>query len=247
MVLSFDDPGETIRMISSPPQARLDSNSEYILVGSLGGLGMSVLQWWVLRGARHLTVWSRSGPLSTQAVKMVEDMRLAGVQMHVKNYDVTSRVQVEEAMREASARYTVKGILNTAVTYADGPFFSLSYYQWRLCLSAKVQGSINLHKVSIEQNLKLDFFVMRSSIDGLLTLPTTSAYCAANCLQDALARHRRLNGLPACAIGFGLITEVTKVATMEQVLTNQRNNQLYQTDEFTFLRQVKPLFARSRS
>ncbi|KAF1950441.1 ketoacyl-synt-domain-containing protein [Byssothecium circinans] len=242
LVLDFGSSSETVKMIPSAPQAIFDPHAEYILVGGLGGLGMSVLQWWVLRGARHLTVWSRSGPSAPQAIKMVEDMRLAGVEMHVKKCDVTSREQVEEAMREASARHPVKGILNTAVTYADSFFVSLPYDQWKLGLSAKVQGSINLHEVSIEQKLKLDFFVMTSSIDGLLALPTTGAYCAANCFQDALARHRRLNGLPACAIGFGLITEVTEVATMEQVLANQRNNQLYQTDEFTFLHQVEAAF-----
>lgn len=152
-------------------------------------------------------------------------------------------------MYEASTRHTIKGILNAAVTYADNPFFSLSYEQWKLGLSAKVQGSINLHQVSVTQCLQLDFFVMMSSIDGLLALPTTAAYCAANCFQDVLARHRRSNGLPACAIGFGLITEVTEVATMDQVLANQRNNQLnnqlYQTDEFTFLRQVEAAFHAS--
>jgi hypothetical protein len=169
-------------------------------------------------------------------------MRLQGVNIHVRKCDVTSRTQVGEAMREASARHTIKGILNTAVTYADSPFVSLRYEQWKTGLSAKVQGSINLHDLSIEQDLALDLFVMTSSVDGLLALPTTATYCAANCFQDALARHRRSIGLPACAIGFGLITEVTEVATMEQVLSNQRNNQLYQTDEFTFLQQVEAAF-----
>jgi NADP-dependent 3-hydroxy acid dehydrogenase YdfG len=239
VVLDFGASGSIVKMLPSAPQTLFDPNAEYILVGGLGGLGMSVLQWWALRGVRHLTVWSRTGASTPQAIKFVEDMH---VQMHVKKCDVTSKTQVDEAMREASARHPIKGILNTAVTYADSPFFNLGYEQWKTGLSAKVQGSVNLHEMSIEQNLELDFFVMTSSIDGLLALPTTAAYCAANCFQDALARYRRSNGLPACAIGFGLITEVTNVSTMEQVLANQRNNQLYQTDEFTFLRQVEAAF-----
>lgn len=233
---------DDVKMIPSAPRATFDPDAEYILVGGLGGLGISILQWWVLRGARHLTVWSRSGRSTSQALKLIEDMRLAGVELHVRGCDITSRVQVEQAMREASTRRAIKGIVNTAVVYADSPFFSLSFEQWKLVLSAKVQGSIHLHEVSIEQCLELDFFVMTSSMDGLIALPTTAGYSAANCFQDALARHRRSRGLPACAIGFGLITEVTEVATMEQVLANMRNNQLYHTDEFTFLHQVEAAF-----
>lgn len=83
-VLDFEGSDDAVKMIPSAPQATFDPNAEYILVGGLSGLGMSVLQWWVLRGARHVTVWSRSGPSTSQAVKMVEDMRLAGVEMHVR-------------------------------------------------------------------------------------------------------------------------------------------------------------------
>jgi hypothetical protein len=55
---------------------------------------------------------------------------------------------------------------------------------------------------------ELDFFLMTSSISGSVGTATEANYCAANYFLDVFARYRHSLGLPANAIGLGMISEV---------------------------------------
>jgi hypothetical protein len=72
----------------------------------------------------------------------------------------------------------------------------------------KVAGSINLHNHLPNVN----FFVMLSSIAGVVGHASQSNYAAGNTFQDALARHRSSKGLPAVAIDLGAVGDVGVVA-----------------------------------
>ena len=69
----------------------------------------------------------------------------------------------------------------------------MSFDEWRLALQAKVQGTWNLHHALPN----LDFFIMLSSLLGVIGNPGQANYTAAGAFQDAFARHRIAKGLPA--------------------------------------------------
>ncbi|CAN8104204.1 unnamed protein product [Discula destructiva] len=54
----------------------------------------------------------------------------------------------------------------------------------------------------------MDFFLMLSSISGVLGLVSQANYGAGNTFQDALARHRTAEGLPAVAIDLPAVSQV---------------------------------------
>lgn len=87
----------------------------------------------------------------------------------------------------------------------------MTYEQWRQGVLPKVLGTMNLHK----HLPKVNFFVMLSSLVGALGNVSQSNYAAGNTFQDALARHRTANGLPAVTIDLGAVTEVGWVAAAE--------------------------------
>jgi NADP-dependent 3-hydroxy acid dehydrogenase YdfG len=85
----------------------------------------------------------------------------------------------------------------------------MSLEDWHAVIKPKLQGTMNLHEVLI--NEPLDFFVMTSSVIGTTGAPTQTSYAAANAALDSIARHRRSMGLPATSLSLGMIVEVGHV------------------------------------
>ena len=78
----------------------------------------------------------------------------------------------------------------------------MSYEQWRAAIEPKVIGTINLHQVFGDT---LDFFILLSSIGGIIGSYAQGNYAAGNAFQDSLARHRALLSLPARSIDVGFV------------------------------------------
>ncbi|KAF2180125.1 hypothetical protein K469DRAFT_640404, partial [Zopfia rhizophila CBS 207.26] len=244
VVATYEDQASIVKMIPPRLQAYFDPEAEYVLVGGLGGLGRSILQWMVSRGAHHFTVLSRSGgrKLSQEAATMINTLSSQDIAIKLVACDISVKESVAKAILTASKERPIKGILHAAVAFLDQPFDTLPYSQWKGGLSAKVQGTINLHEVSVEQDLPLDFFIMTSSFEAVVALPTQAAYCAANSFQDAFARYRRAQGLPASSIAFGLITEIGEVGQRDATRQMVYRNGLYRTGELGFLRLLEATF-----
>lgn len=79
-----------------------------------------------------------------------------------------------------------------------------NYYK---TLNPKIRGSQNLHDMFRQSPEQLDFFVMLSSLGGLLGNASQSNYAAGNTFQDSLARHRASLGLPALTIDVGKVVD----------------------------------------
>jgi acyl carrier protein len=229
-------------MIPPPPNALFDANSEYIIVGGLGGLGRCILQWMVSRGSRYLTVISRSNTLSPEATTMISELANRNVRVQLKSCDVTVGEDVTTLIRQLACCRPVKGILHAAAIIQDRLFDTLPYSQWKHGLAAKVQGTMNLHNASVGLKLPLDFFIMTSSYEAVVAMPTQAAYCAANSFQDAFSRFRKAKGLPSCAIAFGLITEIGDFGQRDITRKMVRRNHLYPTGELGFLKLLEAAF-----
>jgi len=58
----------------------------------------------------------------------------------------------------------------------------------------------------------LDFFIMLSSMAGVIGNPGQANYAAAGTYQDALSQHRRSQGLPSMTIDLGIVSDVGYIA-----------------------------------
>ena len=81
-------------------------------------------------------------------------------------------------------------------------------------LAPKVQGSWNLHQYFASQD-DLDFYIMLSSLIGVVGFASQSNYSAGGAFQDALARHRVEHGLPGVSIDLGIVKSVGYLAEDE--------------------------------
>ncbi|KAF4624751.1 hypothetical protein G7Y89_g13418 [Cudoniella acicularis] len=245
IVVTYENPTSTVKMLPPPLHATFDPEAEYILAGGLGGLGRSILKWMVDRGAKNLTVLSRSSTASPEAEAMINELATQKVEVNITSCDVIVKEEVRNAMvaiRARSNQRRIRGVIHAAAIIHDRLFDTMPYAQWKRGLGAKVEGTINLHEVSLEYELPLDFFVMTSSFEAVVAMPTQAAYCAANSFQDAFARYRRARGLPACSIAFGLITEIGDFGQRAITRNMIQRHGLYPTGEIGFLRLFEAAF-----
>ncbi|KAL1883173.1 Type I Iterative PKS [Diaporthe australafricana] len=240
LVVTFQDPDSLVKMIPSAPAARFDPEASYVITGGLGGLGRSIISWIADRGAQNIWVLSRSGASSAEAQAVIKKLAARGVLVRTVACDVGKREQVLHAIQQASSDRPLKGIIHSAVSYQDLSFDKLSVERWRESLSAKVQGTKNLHEATVL--LPLDFFVMTTSLESVFALATQSAYTAANTFQDAFARYRRRRGLPASTASFGLINDVGWTSTDSTTVDMFARNKTLTISEHQFLALLEPAF-----
>lgn len=246
LVASFENPESLVRMIPSAPTVKFDPESRYIVTGALGGLGKSLIRWMGDRGARHLAILSRRDITSVAgAQKEIESLASRGV--HVESFvcDVSKKDQVMSAIQQISTSRPIKGLVHAAVSYLDLTFDKLSVSQWNESLSAKVEGTKNLHEATL--SMPLDFFVMTTSALSVYAFATQGAYTAANNFQDAFARYRQRLGLPASTISFSLIEEITNVGTDTITVDLFERNKASTLGESKFLALLEPVFLNNRT
>lgn len=182
---------------------QLRSDGTYVLVGGLGGLGRGLAMYLADHGAKHLAFVSRTDDVRPAAQKMLSELKERTVEAEVYVCDVTDA----EALRGTVAQMgkempPIKGIVQGAMVLRDGLFETMPYENWSQATAPKIQGSWNLHD-SMPHDL--DFFIMLSSLAGILGNRGQSNYCAGNTYQDQLAHYRRSLGLPAQVVDLGAI------------------------------------------
>ncbi len=88
----------------------------------------------------------------------------------------------------------------------------MTFDKWQKAVRPKIQGSWNLHN----HLPHLDFYIMLSSVAGVVGSPSQANYGAGGAFQDALARYRTSKGLPATALDLGVVLSAGYVAERER-------------------------------
>lgn len=96
----------------------------------------------------------------------------------------------------------------------------MTVQQYMAAIRPKVHGTWNLHEQFLGQDL--DFFVMLSSLSGVVGLPSQCNYAAGGTYEDALARYRIVNGLPAAVVDIGVVQAVGVVAKNQDLADGLR-------------------------
>ncbi|MFL9992610.1 SDR family NAD(P)-dependent oxidoreductase [Paraburkholderia sediminicola] len=187
---------------------QLDPAAAYLIVGGTGGLGFATARWMMSRGARHLTLASRSGALAPElAAEAARWRNESGTQVHTAACDVTDAAALDALFADIAARGTpLKGVLHSAMVIDDGLVRNLDDARFAAVLAPKLAGAWNLDRAT--RDAKLDFFVVYSSATTFLGNPGQSSYVAANTFLEALVGQRRAAGLPGTYMAWGPLDDV---------------------------------------
>lgn len=189
---------------SQPTQSQgveLCSNSNYLITGGLGALGLQVAQWMVKQGARQLVLTGRSGP-SSQAQTIIARMEQAGARVIVAQADVASWEDMVRVFEQVKATMSpLRGIIHTAGIASYQTIKDMDIATFESVLRPKVVGTWILHQLT--QKMELSFFVGFSSIASVWGSKGQAHYAAANHFLDGMAYYRRQLGMPALSINWG--------------------------------------------
>ena len=194
--------------VESPGRFRADAT--YLITGGLRGLGLLTAEWMVGRGARHLVLMARSAP-SERAREAVGRMEERGAELLTVQGDVADPACVRGIIETIGRTMPpLRGVMHAAGVLEDGVLMRQDWGRFARVLSPKVDGAWNLHALTL--NKPLDFFVLFSSVAGLMGSPGQSNHAAANAFLDALAHDRRAHGWPASSIDWGVWSDIGSAA-----------------------------------
>jgi polyketide synthase 12 len=151
---------------------------------------------------RHLLLVSRSGERAEGARELSAELEELGCEAQVVGCDVSDRTALEGLLAQVPAEHPLTAVIHTDAVLDDGVVESLDGERLRRVMAPKVDAAINLHELTAE--LALSEMILFSSFAGIMGSPRQGHYAAANTFLDALAQHRRAQGLPAISLAFGL-------------------------------------------
>ncbi len=209
-----------VRLASSRGTApNLAAEATYWIVGGLGRLGLQTAAALIEAGAQHLVLTGRSEPDSAGNDAIARLRQNAEVLFLPA--DVADPAQVDAALAQIRATMPpLRGVIHAAAAFEDALLANASWELFERVLRPKLAGAWNLHRATLE--LDLDFFVLFSTVLSLWGAAGQGAYTAANSFLDALAHHRRAQGLPATVFNWGPWEDAGRWGAVGAALWKQR-------------------------
>ncbi|MFF2223319.1 amino acid adenylation domain-containing protein [Streptomyces globisporus] len=202
--------------LTRPLPLRLRADGSYLVTGAFGALGRLLCRTLVRRGARRIVLvgrtpvpprekWAGTDPGTPEgrAVALLRELEALGAHPVPATFDITDEDALTgwlDAHRRSGAP-PVRGVFHLAGQVHDTLVTDLDRAAFDAVHDPKTVGAHLLHRHLRDE--PLDHFVLFASIASLLTTAGQTNYAAGNAFLDALAHHRRAQGLPALSLDWG--------------------------------------------
>ncbi|KAI8632481.1 putative polyketide synthase [Xylariaceae sp. FL1651] len=168
---------------ATAPELRLHPDGIYVIAGGLGSIGRRLCRHLQVRGARHIALLSRRSFDVESRTKLEQELaETPDSAVKILTCDVLNPADVSHAAEQLNASFPVRGVIHGAMLLKDHTLTQMHLDDFQAGLKPKYYGTINLAKAFTSDNL--DFFIMLSSLAGIVGLPGQSNYAAGNVFQD---------------------------------------------------------------
>ncbi|KAK2761170.1 Type I Iterative PKS [Arachnomyces sp. PD_36] len=206
IVLNLEE-GAHVPIIPHSPETRLRMSGSHLIVGGLAGLGREIAKWMATKGAKDLILMSRN--VDTAEARQFQGQLLqgTGTRVHLIGCDISSEADLHKALAEyEKSMPPIRGVIQAAAVLKDTVWDNMTHEQWEAALRPKLHGTRNLHRYF--QTPSVDYFIILSSVTGVVGSLGQANYTAAGTYQDVLALTRRSRGLAATSIDLGSVLSV---------------------------------------
>ncbi|WAL99225.1 type I polyketide synthase [Streptomyces sp. Je 1-369] len=186
-----------------------------LITGGTGGIGAVLARWLAREGAPHLHLTSRRGPDAPGAQELAAELHELGTTVTLTACDVSDPRQLRGLLDRTPPEHPLTAVIHAAGMSDLTSITDLTTARLDQVLGSKSAAAWNLHELTRESDLSA--FVMFSSGAGVWGSGQQGAYGAANHFLDALADHRRSQGLPATSIAWGPWAEAGMSADPESL------------------------------
>nr|QMU95645.1 fatty acid synthase [synthetic construct] len=197
------------------PRTFFHPAKSYVIVGGLGGFGLELAHWMVLRGVRKLVLTSRNGITTGYQTRKIAFLRSLGADIVVCAVNVTSQAAADRLVKTATDLGPLGGVFNLGLNLRDALLVEQTAENYKQTLEAKIQTTSLLDGISRSPKIQptLDHFVMFSSLSAGHGIPGQTNYGWGNSYMDRLCEKRRAQGLPGLSIQWASIADVGFVGT----------------------------------
>ncbi|XP_056629975.1 fatty acid synthase-like [Diorhabda sublineata] len=198
------------------PRYFCDSEKTYIIVGGLGGFGLELADWLILKGAKNLVLTSRKGLSTGYQKARMRIWKSYGTVVHISQEDICTEEGCRNLLEQANKLGDVDAIFNLAVILADAIFENQTEESFKTSLGPKAVATNHLDKLSRILCPKLKDFVIFSSVSCGRGNAGQTNYGMANSIMERICEKRKSDGYPALAIQWGAIGDVGLVAELQE-------------------------------
>jgi len=197
---------EAIRLESNHSvNFQLRSGGVYLITGGLGGIGLTLAEYFSRKAQTKLILISRSSFLSrdfwsswlkehpendrtSQTINKLQTLEKMGAEIFIAQADVSNLEQMQGVVSEAIARFgQIHGVVHSAGVPSGGIMQKKTRAELEQVMSPKVKGTFVLNQIFKETSL--DFVVLCSSLSAVLGVFGQADYCAANAYLDTFAQN----------------------------------------------------------
>nr|XP_050846953.1 fatty acid synthase-like [Vespula vulgaris] len=191
-------------------------NKSYIVLGGLGGFGLELIDWLILRNAQNIVITSRNGIKYGYQHMRINLWKSYGVNIKILvGLDAADRDASELIVKTAIDQGPVDGIFNLAVSLKDGICRNQTPETFEESFKGKAWATKYLDEVTRKLCPNLRHFVVFSSVScGKGNIGQTN-YGMANSIMERICEKRVEEGFPGLAIQWGAIGDVGLIADMQ--------------------------------
>ncbi len=181
----------------------------YLITGGLTGLGLAAARRLAERGAGRIVLIGRRGvpAASRTEVEALGRLTLVETEALDASNEAGMSALLERLRKDGPP---LRGVIHSAGVVADAAFLSQDAASVGAVFAPKVVGASLLDRLTRAD--ALDFFVLFSSVAGMLGSAGQANHAGANAFLDLLAARRRSEGLPGLSIAWGPWSDVGAAA-----------------------------------
>ncbi|XP_023313670.1 fatty acid synthase-like [Trichogramma pretiosum] len=211
-----EDEAPNTPMLALPRYHCLEDRS-YLILGGLGGFGLELADWLVLRGAKHLVITSRTGIRNGYQKMRVDLWKSYGTNVViVSGKDASKRDDCKAIIEIAANLAPVDAIFNLAVVLKDAIWDNQTPETFEESFRAKAWSTKHLDHLTRSLCPKLRQFVVFSSVSCGRGNAGQTNYGMSNSVMERICERRAAEGLPGLAVQWGAIGDVGLVADMQE-------------------------------